>query len=84
MEVSNILRSEVKKLKDNEGNTIIAGAKRVDGGDDLDGRRLYRFEKKNSRLSKGNLCTIKLCQDISSNEKQQYAIKRFNKLTLRK
>ena len=51
----------------------------------------YRIIKKKSKLAKGNFCRIKLCRNIGDkdqgkqrNGEAPYALKIFNKLTLRK
>ena len=60
----------VTKKRDKDGNTVIQASVQ------------YRIIKNKSLLATGTLCKIKMCQDIESGK--YFAIKRFNKLRLRK
>jgi serine/threonine protein kinase len=70
--------NSINKVRDEQGNSIIhggAGAK-------------YKITSKKSLLASGSLCKIKLCKNvddaIDKGKSEYFAIKRFNKLTLRK
>ena len=67
--------NNVSKYRDQKGNSVIQGGAGA----------LYRIIAKKSLLASGSLCKIKLCKDVSENNgNKHYAIKRFNKLTLKK
>lgn len=61
----------IVKKRDEKGNNIINGS---------NGNQYY-IESKNCILAKGSLCRVKLCKNIKDDT--DYAIKRFNKLTLK-
>lgn len=67
-----VFLDQIIKRRDDNGNNIISGS---DGNE-------YYLESKNCTLSKGSLCRVKLCKNLK--DESDYAIKRFNKLTLRK
>lgn len=83
-EAHRVLHStKLRQYRDEEGNKIIVGH------DDM--AHKYRIVKKKSKLAKGNFCRVKLCRNIAETDqgKQRegeslYALKIFNKLTLRK
>ena len=94
-------QSKIIKGKDQNGDTFICGAchspNLVTSSDEkqalLQGRNIYKFKKRKSKLYKGNLCAVKLCENIADTnfgkvflegQRGFYAIKRFNKLTLKK
>ncbi len=65
------------KERDEQGNGLLHGAH----------SEIFRTKHKKSILNTGNFCKVKLARDISVPEDQPqqfYAVKRFNKLTLRK
>lgn len=71
METGVVLVSQVHKERDQNNNSILFG--RIDK---------YHMIKRKSQLAKGLLSKVKLCTKLSDG--QQAAIKRYNKLTLRK
>ena len=65
--------NQIIKERDDKGNSIIHGGSGA----------LYKITSKKSLLASGSLCKIKLCKNVEG-PGEYFAIKRFNKMTLKK